>query len=73
MPGLKLCFSLFLVLVTKIHCHRLANRMMNSLATNIKHLPYVVAFYEDRVGVFGTGTILSEKWVLTAAHIWDVE
>jgi hypothetical protein len=37
----------------------------------IMDLSWVVAFCTETFSVLGTGTIVSEKWVLTVAHWWE--
>jgi Trypsin len=44
---------------------------MNGIEKDIGSLPWVVAFCTEQFFVSGTGSIVSEKWVLTAGHSWE--
>jgi secreted trypsin-like serine protease len=48
---------------------------MHGSTITINYFPFVVALVDTSVQgkveyVFGTGTILSDRWVVTAAHLW---
>jgi secreted trypsin-like serine protease len=60
------------VLVARMTCQQIQRRIMNGIETKVKNLPWVVAFCREDFSVFGSGSIVSEKWVLTAGHLWDV-
>jgi hypothetical protein len=71
MFGLKLIVLPSIIFVAEIQCQALTRRMMNSFDGDIKEFPWVVAIYEEDFKVVGTGTILSEKWVLSGAAMWE--
>jgi secreted trypsin-like serine protease len=67
-------FILILQLVALLHGQTQEPRVMHGNPVQIKEMPWAVAIVE--VGTYkliGSGTILSDTWVLTAAHLWSPE
>jgi hypothetical protein len=67
---LKLFISLSVIFVGQIQCQAVKRRMEGALESDIKDVPWVVAFYKKDFSVVGTGVILSNKWILTGAKMW---
>jgi Trypsin len=61
------------IFVATVTCQRIDRRMLITAEAEkgIMDLPWVVAFCTEEFSVLGTGSIVSEKWVLTVAHLWD--
>jgi secreted trypsin-like serine protease len=65
-------FALFAaIFVAVTNCQQITRRIINGIEVNIRFLPWVVAFTDEYFYLVGSGCIVSEKWVLTAGHLWD--
>jgi secreted trypsin-like serine protease len=59
------------IFAAKTNCQQISRRIMRGVEVDIGYLPWVVAFTDENLYVIGSGCILSEKWVLTVAQLWD--
>jgi secreted trypsin-like serine protease len=76
MKKFKATTSLFLTLQWAIllYGQELEPRVMRGSAVGIKESPWAVAIVEvGTYKVIGTGNIISDYWILTAANIWQEE
>jgi len=72
MAGFELGVALWVaILVANMSCQQMERRIMNGIEKDIKDLPWVVAFCTDTFYVVGTGSIVSDQWVLTVGHTWE--
>jgi secreted trypsin-like serine protease len=76
MKKFKALTSLLLTLqwAVLVYGQELEPRVMHGSAVQIKELPWAVAIVEvGTYNVIGTGNIISDYWILTAAHLWAEE
>jgi Trypsin len=61
------------ILVAETNCQLITRRILRGIEADIAYIPWVVAFTDENFHLAGTGCIVSEKWLLTAGHLWELD
>jgi secreted trypsin-like serine protease len=70
---ISLFASILLAILSRCTSHDIVvdDRIMRGIQVNIKDMPYMVALFKTPYyQTIATGTIISSRWVLTAAHVF---